>query len=205
MFKSILIIFINIITINQQVIASNNGRSWLYPCSQGQCLDPIESCLQTKCIGVEQCTDCVAKESFTCKSCINEVFNKLNLVKGELICSIDDPLQEKVCEMYCRGQFKNKSKCQRNENQIPRCLCFNDNETITTTSKPSTTSTTTTTKVTETSKTTTIDNQKEIKCKYNLNLNVVLFSKFIFFKILLFFSLILNFFFLITLKKIVIQ
>jgi hypothetical protein len=123
MFKVIFIILINVIIINKQVIASNNGRSWLYPCTQGQCLDPIESCIRLNCVGVEQCSDCVTKESFTCKSCINEVFNKSNLVKGELICSINDPLQEKVCQMYCRGKFNDNGKCERNENQIPRCLC----------------------------------------------------------------------------------
>jgi hypothetical protein len=56
-------------------------------------LDSIDKCLQTKCIGERQCTDCVTKGSFTCKTCINEVFNKLNLVQGELICTIDDLLQ----------------------------------------------------------------------------------------------------------------
>jgi hypothetical protein len=149
MFKQILIILINVFIINNQVITSQNSRSWLYPCSEGQCLGPIESCLQKECIGVEQCTDCVTKESFTCKSCINELFNKLNLVNNELICSINDPLQEKVCEMYCRGKFMNKSKCERNENQISLCLCLNDKETTTATLKPSTTLTT-----------------KEINCKH---------------------------------------
>jgi hypothetical protein len=129
MFKSTLIILLNVIIINKQVIASNNGRSWLFPCSQGQCLDSIDKCLEKKCIGKKQCTDCVTKESFTCKSCISEVFNKLNLVKGEFICTINDQLQEKVCEMHCRGKFMIKSKCERNENKFDRCLCSNDNET----------------------------------------------------------------------------
>jgi hypothetical protein len=103
MFKSILITLINVIIVNKQVIASNNGRSWLYPCSQGQCLDPIDKCLQTNCIGEDQCIKCVKKESYTCKKCINEVFNKLNLVNGEFICSINDSLQE-----------NSKCKCERN-------------------------------------------------------------------------------------------
>jgi hypothetical protein len=163
MFKSFQLIFIliliNVIIIDQvdNQILTPIRRSWLYPCSEGQCSEPIRKCIEKNCSGEEQCINCVEKDSYTCRICVNEIFNKLNLVKGDLICSINDPLQERVCQIYCRGKYQDGGKCERNQNQIPRCQCQNKE--------------TTTEKITE-MPTTTVEYEKETKCKYERVLNV---------------------------------
>jgi hypothetical protein len=155
MFKStqtsLILILINVIIINK-VIASNNGRSWLYACSEGDCSDAIGNCNQKNCLGQEDCIDCVTKDSFTCRTCVNEIFNKLNLIKGQLICSINDPLQVKVCEIYCRGKYEDGGKCERDQNQISRCLCQSKDQISTE-------------KVTE-MPITTVEHERQIECKH---------------------------------------
>jgi hypothetical protein len=145
--------------INSQIIALNNERSWLYPCAENKCLESIERCIEKKCIGEGQCYDCLNKENYKCKSCSKEIFNEINLEKVEFICLVNDPLQEKVCQLYCRGKYQNGGKCERNQQQIPRCLCNNKEEETTTT---------TTTVVTEIPKTTIVQINENPECKYIL-------------------------------------
>jgi hypothetical protein len=76
----------------------------------------------------------------------------------EFICFVNDQLQEKVCQLYCRGKYQNGGKCERNQQQIPRCLCNNKEEETTTT----------TTVVTEIPKTTTVQINENPECKYIL-------------------------------------
>jgi hypothetical protein len=162
MLKTIKLILILMIinVINSQIIALNNGRSWLYPCSVNKCLEPIQRCIEKKCIGEGQCFHCLIKENFKCESCSKEIFDENNLEKGELICLVNDPLQEKVCQLYCRGKYQNVGKCERNQQQIPRCLCENEKEETTTLK--------TTTVVTEIPKTTTVQINENPQCKYIL-------------------------------------
>jgi hypothetical protein len=133
LFVLILINFVVINQVNNEQVSSINSRSWLYPCSEGECLNSIDKCVEEKCAGEIKCIDCVTKDRYACKTCIHEIFNGLNLVNGDLICSVDDKLQEKVCQMYCQGlTLNNKGKCERNQKQIPRCLCQDDEEMTTT-------------------------------------------------------------------------
>jgi hypothetical protein len=122
-----ILILINIVFINTEILASNNGRNRFYPCSQGQRLTSIEKCIENKYSEEEKCINCATKDSYTCQICINEIFNELNLVNGELICSINELLQEKVCQMHCREKLKTKSKRDRNE--IPKCSRQTNKET----------------------------------------------------------------------------
>jgi hypothetical protein len=158
----VIVILVNIIILKQAKSEISN-RSWFHPCFAANCLYSIEKCIETNCLGNKQCIDCVTKNRFFCNSCANEVFNEANLFRGELVCSINDRLQESVCQLYCRGQFKNKGKCERSDKQIPRCLC--NNEEVTTVKQLETTintfmTTTTTTKI------------RDIDCKYSLTKNL---------------------------------
>jgi hypothetical protein len=64
MFK-LIIIFMIINVVNSQIIALNNGRSWLYPCAVNKCLESIERCIEKKCIGEGQCIHCLNKVVLT--------------------------------------------------------------------------------------------------------------------------------------------
>jgi hypothetical protein len=139
--KIILILLLNIIIneIKCELITSKANRSWLYPCAEAKCTDSIDACIEKKCLGRKQCTECIRDDDYDCTRCVNEIFSKLNLINGEFICFINDPLQEKACQLYCRGQFQINGKCERNEKQIPRCLCDDVKQTSTTALNPATT------------------------------------------------------------------
>ncbi|RMZ96870.1 WD40 repeat-containing, partial [Brachionus plicatilis] len=54
-----------------------------------------------------------------------------------LICDSGDPIQSKVCHLYCRGQFAESGKCVR-ENNLPICKCSSETGSSTTDSSVTT-------------------------------------------------------------------
>jgi hypothetical protein len=135
MIKLIAILIFLILINNSQLL--NGSRSWLYSCSEDDCLKSINKCIEKKCFGEKSCIDCVKADSFNCNQCANEIFKKSNLINGDLICFENDVLQESVCQLYCRGLFGEYGQCRRNEKSIPICQC-EDNKTTTTTTTATT-------------------------------------------------------------------
>ncbi|RNA20441.1 hypothetical protein BpHYR1_053961 [Brachionus plicatilis] len=128
----------------------DNSRYWLISCTLSGCSFAFSSCMN--CYGERGCKSCIALSKPECAVCADDIFNKedLETINGNqyLICDSQDPIQSKVCHLYCRGQFSQSGNCVR-ENNFPICKCssesgsFTSDPTVTTQTQPPTYSTTT--------------------------------------------------------------
>ncbi|CAF0765523.1 unnamed protein product [Brachionus calyciflorus] len=105
-----------------------NSKYWLTSCSLTGCSITLNACLN--CFGERGCTSCVTSIRPECDQCISDIYNKNDLETYEgvqyFICDSLDSFQEKICHIYCRGQYKQTGKCTRYQN-LPICQCTNDN------------------------------------------------------------------------------
>lgn len=108
------------------IFSSNYSKHWLQSCGTNDCLSVINSCLD--CLGELQCKECI-KNKPECITCSQDIFDKEHLenIQGinYLLCDIYNPLQVKVCQIFCRGSYYSTGDCIRYEN-IPICKCNNN-------------------------------------------------------------------------------
>jgi hypothetical protein len=130
MFKKVLKLFYIILVVldafnqaNNEFISEKRLNRWLFSCSQANCLNTIDKCVEDKCLGEQDCMNCMIENRYECKQCVTEIYNKLVLINGELICAENDELHQSVCQLYCRGIFYQRGNCQRNDKNIPICDC----------------------------------------------------------------------------------
>jgi hypothetical protein len=96
---------------------------WIFSCSTNKCELALIECTTLNCSGNDECIKCVNNIDISCNQCIQQIYEPSSLVNDEFICTINSDLDNKVCEIFCRGQFYHKGKCLRNTQNIPRCLC----------------------------------------------------------------------------------
>lgn len=106
--------------------SSNESYSkyWLISCSQSDCSFAFGSCLN--CFGEQDCKTCITLSKPECSLCADDIFNDddMESVNGNkyLICDSFDPIQQKACQIYCRGKYQKSGQCVR-ENNFPICKC----------------------------------------------------------------------------------
>ncbi|RNA20443.1 hypothetical protein BpHYR1_053963, partial [Brachionus plicatilis] len=104
---------------------------WLISCTLSGCSFAFSSCMN--CYGERGCKSCIALSKPECAVCADDIFNKedLETINGNqyMICDSQDPIQSKVCHLYCRGQFSQSGKCVR-ENNLPICKCSFESSTL---------------------------------------------------------------------------
>ncbi|RNA35749.1 hypothetical protein BpHYR1_036409, partial [Brachionus plicatilis] len=127
----------------------DNSRYWLISCTLSGCSFAFSSCMN--CYGERGCKSCISLSKPECSICADDIYNKddLETIDGNeyLICDPGDPIQSKVCHLYCRGQYAQSGQCVR-VNNLPICKCSSE-------SGSSTTDSTVTTKITQPTYTTT--------------------------------------------------
>ncbi|RNA28920.1 hypothetical protein BpHYR1_004450, partial [Brachionus plicatilis] len=119
--------------------SKDNSRYWLISCTLSGCSFAFSSCMN--CYGERGCKSCIALSKPECAVCADDIFNKedLETINGNqyLICDSGDPIQSKVCHLYCRGQFAESGNCVR-ENNLPICKCSSETGSSTTDSSVTT-------------------------------------------------------------------
>lgn len=105
----------------------SNSKYWLISCSLNDCSFAFNSCMN--CFGEQDCKICITLSQPECSLCADDIFNKddMESLNGNnyLICDSFDPIQEKVCHIYCRGKYKQYGQCVR-ENNFPICKCSSE-------------------------------------------------------------------------------
>lgn len=139
MFK--IFIFLSIFFINK-LECSIQVKFWIATCTLNECSTALNTCIN--CFGERNCKSCITSAKADCSTCANDIYNKdeLENIGGNqyLICDNSDPIQQKVCHLFCRGQYLQTGFCVRIQN-IPVCQCMTDSPTTTT--RPIESSTTT--------------------------------------------------------------
>lgn len=108
-----------------QAVYSDVPRHWLNTCNRLNCQNALDQC--KLCNGRTQCKLCLSHYNPECEICANDIFNTDDHVQidGEyyLLCDASDSFQQKICRIFCRGEYFTESNCKR-LNSIPICFCF---------------------------------------------------------------------------------
>ncbi|RNA35750.1 WD-40 repeat-containing [Brachionus plicatilis] len=116
----------------------DNSRYWLISCTLSGCSFAFSSCMN--CYGERGCKSCISLSKPECSVCADDIYNKddLETIDGNeyLICDPGDPIQSKVCHLYCRGQYAQSGQCVR-VNNLPICKCSSESESTSSPNIPS--------------------------------------------------------------------
>ncbi|CAF0779022.1 unnamed protein product [Brachionus calyciflorus] len=118
----VLLIFFNYF--HKAKFATLDEKYWQISCNLNGCAQPLNTCLN--CIGEQDCIKCISNSKPECSTCANEIFNKDDLEEINenkyLLCESSDIIHNKVCLIYCRGNFFRNGQCLRFQN-FPVCQC----------------------------------------------------------------------------------
>lgn len=81
-------------------------------CSTSFCKIALEPCL--KCYGITQCKKCILSIEQQCFPCVNEIYTPKSIIIGKSeyqMCSGINQLDNKICHLYCRGDFYYTGAC----------------------------------------------------------------------------------------------
>ncbi|CAF1039019.1 unnamed protein product [Brachionus calyciflorus] len=117
------ILFVTIFSITE-ALSVTNSKYWLLSCNLSGCSFAFSTCMT--CLGESGCKTCITLSKPDCSTCADDIFKKEYMVpifgKEYLVCDPSDPIQSKVCHIYCRGQFAQIGQCERLDDYLV-CKC----------------------------------------------------------------------------------
>lgn len=128
--KLVIMLFVKffLLALLDQRVSGNNVslKNWVDSCNSDRCRLALDECSAT-CNGISNCQLCLSSKDFMCTQCSLDVFNflftyPLNGV-NYLQCNQNDPIQNSVCNYYCRGQYKNNGECKTAQ-IVTVCMCY---------------------------------------------------------------------------------
>ncbi|CAF1079029.1 unnamed protein product [Brachionus calyciflorus] len=121
------LMFTNINYSTSNETASTTASSLLNSnnCASESCSKSLDIC--KFCYGERQCRQCITNFDSQCSQCVDFIYDKNNLLSINndkyLLCDASDPLQTKICNIYCRGQNVGQSSCGLIDN-VQVCKCY---------------------------------------------------------------------------------
>jgi hypothetical protein len=120
--------------ISSEHLRSQNQRGWESICSILSCKPILDRCVRNKCLGKDECRNCVLSEYQMCERCVDGLLNDKDFTingKPTIICDPVNNLHLTTCNFYCRMKETITWKCEQ-IGGYPLCNCESDLMTTTT-------------------------------------------------------------------------